>query len=133
MVIFARDVRLLRKKVILMNRETAIVLILFFLSLFGCGSGGGGDIVPPVIAPPVITPAPAPMVNGIWFACIDVDNEQVCNAPFDPAGFFNSGDVQITGNESRRRPHSWLDPFLQATPAGGGLCIPVSFMNIRPH
>lgn len=70
-----------------MNREIAIILFLFFLSLVSCG-----------MVPEIPVQAPEPVDNGIWFSCIDVDNEQICNASYDPAGFFDSGDVSISGN-----------------------------------
>lgn len=75
-----------------MTKEAALVIILVLLALLsGCGteadSNGSGAVNEPVA-----------LVNGIWFTCVDVDNQQVCNAGYDPAGFFNSGDVSISGN-----------------------------------
>ena len=67
-----------------------LALVCIFL-LTSCGSGGdtaggngGGN-------PPVV-------VNALAFSCLDVDNDQTCEAELDAAGIFNSGDVRISGS-----------------------------------
>lgn len=99
--------------------------ILLMLSLTGCGSSGSdtpggngngnGGGQPPVI------------VNSLDISCLDVDNDQSCEAIWNAVGFFNSGSVRISGAPM---PQDYLNVDLESTLDGSATVFLYSNVSI---
>lgn len=66
--------------------KKTILMISAILMFIACGSGGGGNTEPPIVS------------GGIDFLCLDVDNDQTCEAELEASGVFYSGPVHISGS-----------------------------------
>lgn len=85
----------------------ALCLLFLFAFLTGCGSGGNN--VPPGGNG---NGRPAIVVNSLAISCLDVDNDQTCEAVWNAVGFFNSGSVRISGAPM---PQDYLNVELTST------------------
>lgn len=98
-----------------------LILTALLFVLIGCG-GGGGDVGVDDSDnggnggnggsnPPAVT-------NALVFDCLDVDNDQTCEASQDSPGVFNSGSVRISGSPM---PQDYMNLILNST-----LAVPAS-------
>ncbi|MCK5548557.1 MAG: hypothetical protein KAI64_06055, partial [Thermoplasmata archaeon] len=58
------------------------------------------------------------VTNTLAFSCLDVDNDQTCEALMDTPGIFNSGDVSISGSPM---PQDYMNLVVNST-----LAVPAS-------